>query len=85
MTANDVLNELFKLHDEYSFDCVFNESDEIRQQMFYKAEALRELVQKLEESIKDQGEQNIFKDAIMGHYKSLSQGLFYNRRLRLKE
>ena len=84
MEANKVLNEIFKLHDEYSFDCVFNESDIVRCKAFEKAEALRELIQKIEESITDEGQQKIFKEAKLAHYKAQSQGIFYKRRVKLE-
>jgi hypothetical protein len=84
MEINDVLNELFKMHDELSFDCVFNESDILRSNAFDKAEALRELVQRIEDNIKDESFKKIFRDGVREHYKSMSSGIFYKRNIRLK-
>lgn len=85
MEANEILNELFKMHDELSFDCVFNESDSIRCKAFDKAEALRELVQRVEENIPEGSVKQTFKDGVRAHYKAQSSGLFYNRNIRLKQ
>lgn len=82
---NEVLNELFKLHDSYSFDCVFNEDERARTKAFDKAEALRELLNNIEENIKDEGIKKSFKDAVLTHYKSFSQGIFYKRNITLKK
>jgi hypothetical protein len=84
MEINDILNELFRMHDELSFDCVFNESESVRAKAFDKAEALRELVQRIEDGIEDVVILGMFKDVKLAHYKAQSAGLFYNRNVRLK-
>ena len=80
----NILDELFKFHDELSCEAVFSAEDTDRQTAFTKAESIREALERIKDSF-EQKEQDKYTDAVREHYKSFGKGLFYNRRLTFKE
>jgi predicted ATPase len=82
---NQVLNELFRYHDELSYDVVFNQSDEARQDSFIRAETLRELTRRVVDTIPDGKRKEKLIDAIAAHGEAFASKLFYNRKLNLEE
>jgi len=82
MEAKKVLDEIFKYHDELSHAAVFMDDDESRQISFTKAEALREVIEQIKDSMPT-NEKERFAEMIEGHYSSFSKGIFYKRRLDL--
>ena len=80
MNTKQILDTIFKLHDEYSHSSVFMDSEKDRQTLFIKAEALRELV----EMIREQADNKKFDEAVEAHFNAFSKSIFYKRRLNLE-
>ncbi len=86
MDANKVLNTLFEFHDELSLDVVFNPEEESRRESFTKAEALRELIRRITNTMPEDSKARVrFIEAVEAHEQAHAKGLFYRRNINLAE
>jgi len=79
MNTKQILDTIFKYHDELSHASVFMEKAKDRQICFTKAEATREIF----EMIREQADNKKFDEAVEAHFNAFSKSIFYKRRLNL--
>lgn len=76
----NTLNTIFEHHDALSHDAVFAETAQDRERAYIKAEALRELITAIKDTLPAK-EQERFTDAAKAHFNAIGKGIFYKRNL----
>jgi len=78
----DILKIILQHHDDYSMTSVFDTDEAVRAEAFTKAEAMRELVTRIKNSMPDNQEKETVMSAVREHFESMAKMIFYKRNIK---